>query len=235
MILKAICSQRRFEQVAEQISKLINKGKLKPGMRLPPERELAKQIKVSRPTVRGAMIALEISGMVEVRVGSGIYVLDTSKQKDKISNKIAEIGYAPLELIEARKEIEGTNAALAAQRIDSKILKRMEKAIDKMVKEDLNGSDSDREFHLLVAKATGNRVLEGITDYLWQQQQDSPMWIKLIGLMKENKLDNVILDDHRNLLDSLRRKDSEQAQKIMRNHLNHARNIYFDIIDDDEA
>ncbi|MGY8697812.1 MAG: FadR/GntR family transcriptional regulator, partial [bacterium] len=98
-----------------------------------------------------------------------------------------------------------------------------------------NGSDSDREFHLLVAKATGNRVLEGITDYLWQQQQDSPMWIKLIGLMKENKLDNVILDDHRNLLDSLRRKDSEQAQKIMRNHLNHARNIYFDIIDDDEA
>ncbi|MGY8700487.1 MAG: FadR/GntR family transcriptional regulator [bacterium] len=235
MLLKAIRSQRRFEQVAEQISKLINKGKLKPGMRLPPERELAKQLEVSRPTVREAMIALEISGMVEVRVGSGIYVLDTSKQKDKISNKIAEIGYAPLELIEARKEIEGTNAALAAQRIDSKILKRMEKAIDKMVKEDLNGSDSDREFHLLVAKATGNRVLEGITDYLWQQQQDSPMWIKLIGLMKENKLDNVILDDHRNLLDSLRRKDSEQAQKIMRNHLNHARNIYFDIIDDDEA
>ena len=52
--------------------------------------------------------------------------------------------------------------------------------------------------------------------------------------MKENKLDDVILDDHRNLLDSLRRKDSEQAQKIMCNHLNHARNIYFDIIGDDE-
>ena len=71
-----------------------------------------------------------------------------------------------MELIEARKEIEGTNAALAAQRIDSKILKKMGKEIDKMVKEDLNGSDSDCEFHLLVAKASGNRVLEGITDYL---------------------------------------------------------------------
>ena len=138
-------------------------------------------------------------------------------------------------LIEARKEIEGTNAALAAQRIDSKILKRMEKAIDKMVKEDLNGSDSDREFHLLVAKATGNRVLEGITDYLWQQQQNSPMWIKLIDLMNENKFDNVVLDVHRNLLDSLRRKDSEQTQKMMCNHLNHTRNIYFDIIGDDEG
>jgi DNA-binding FadR family transcriptional regulator len=85
-----------------------------------------------------------------------------------------------------------------------------------------------------VAKATGNRVLEGITDYLWQQQQNSPMWIKLIDLMKEKKLHNVVLDDHRNLLDSLRRKDSEQAQKIMRNHLNHARDIYFEIIDDNE-
>ena len=69
------------------------------------------------------MIALEISEMVGVRVGSGIHVLDTSKQKEEISNRIAKIGYAPLDLIEARKEIEGTNAALAAQRIDSKILK----------------------------------------------------------------------------------------------------------------
>ena len=62
--------------------------------------------------------------MVEVRVCSGIYVLDTSKQKEEISNKIAKIGYAPLELIEARKEIEGTNAELAEQRIDSKVLKK---------------------------------------------------------------------------------------------------------------
>ena len=70
MLLKAIRSKRRFEQVAEQISKLINRGKLKPGVRLPPERELEKKLKVSRPTVREAMIALEISGMIEVQVGS---------------------------------------------------------------------------------------------------------------------------------------------------------------------
>ena len=232
MLLKAVRSQRRFEQVAEQISKLIKNGKLKPGMRLPPERELAKQLEVSRPTVREAMIALEISGLVEVRVGSGIYVLDFSKQKKKLSNKIAEIGHGPLELIEARKEIEGANAALAAQRIEPDSLKKMEKAIEKMVKENMNGADGDREFHLLLAKSTGNRVLETITAYLWEQQQHSPMWIKLIELMEEKKLHNVILDDHRTLLDALRRKDSEEAEAIMRNHLNHARDIYFDIIDE---
>ena len=65
--------------------------------------------------------------MVEVRVGSRIYVLDTSKQKVKISNKIERIGYVPLELVETRKKIEATKAVLAVQRIDSKILKKMVK------------------------------------------------------------------------------------------------------------
>ncbi len=97
MLLKAVRSQRRFEQVAEQISKLIQKGKLKPGMRLPPERELALQLEVSRPTVREAMIALEISGLVEVRVGSGIYVLNTSSPNLKMCDNSVDIGPGTLE------------------------------------------------------------------------------------------------------------------------------------------
>ena len=235
MLLKAVRSQRRFEQVAEQISKLIKKGKLKPGARLPPERELAKQLEVSRPTVREAMIALEISGLVEVRVGSGIYVLETEKKNLKLSNKIKDIGPGPLELIEARKEIEGNNAALAAQRIDAKCLEQLEQAVENMVQDNLVGADSDREFHLLVAKATGNSVLETLTTYLWDQQQNSPMWTKLLELMQEKKLHTTILDDHQSLLDSFRQKNSKEAQAIMRNHLNHARDIYFDLIDENQS
>ena len=235
MLLKAVRSQRRFEQVAEQISKLIKKGKLKPGARLPPERELAKQLEVSRPTVREAMIALEISGLVEVRVGSGIYVLETEKKNLKLSNKIKDIGPGPLELIEARKEIEGNNAALAAQRIDAKCLEQLEQAVENMVQDNLVGADGDREFHLLVAKATGNSVLETLTTYLWDQQQNSPMWTKLLELMQEKKLHTTILDDHQNLLDSFRQKNSKEAQAIMRNHLNHARDIYFDLIDENQS
>ncbi|MCH2270187.1 MAG: FadR family transcriptional regulator [SAR324 cluster bacterium] len=235
MLLKAVRSQRRFKQVAEQISKLIKKGKLKPGARLPPERELAKQLEVSRPTVREAMIALEISGLVEVRVGSGIYVLETEKKNLKLSNKIKDIGPGPLELIEARKEIEGNNAALAAQRIDAKCLEQLEQAIENMVQDNLVGADGDREFHLLVAKATGNSVLETLTTYLWDQQQNSPMWTKLLELMQEKKLHTTILDDHQSLLDSFRQKNSKEAQAIMRNHLNHARDIYFDLIDENQS
>ena len=235
MLLKAVRSQRRFKQVAEQISKLIKKGKLKPGARLPPERELAKQLEVSRPTVREAMIALEISGLVEVRVGSGIYVLETEKKNLKLSNKIKDIGPGPLELIEARKEIEGNNAALAAQRIDAKCLEQLEQAIENMVQDNLVGADGDREFHLLVAKATGNSVLETLTTYLWDQQQNSPMWTKLLELMQEKKLHTTILDDHQSLLDSFRQKNSKEAQAIMRNHLNNARDIYFDLIDENQS
>ena len=235
MLLKAVRSQRRFEQVAEQISKLIKKGKLKPGARLPPERELAKQLEVSRPTVREAMIALEISGLVEVRVGSGIYVLETEKKNLKLSNKIKDIGPGPLELIEARKEIEGNNAALAAQRIDAKCLEQLEQAVENMVQDNLVGADGDREFHLLVAKATGNSVLETLTTYLWDQQQNSPMWTKLLELMQEKKLHTTILNDHQSLLDSFRQKNSKEAQAIMRNHLNHARDIYFDLIDENQS
>jgi len=234
MLLKAVRSQRRFEQVAEQISKLIQKGKLKPGMRLPPERELALQLEVSRPTVREAIIALKISGLVEVRVGSGIYVLDTSNPNIKMCKKYVDFGPGLLELIEARKEIEGAIAELASQRIDVGYLEKLEQAIDKMVLENKIGADGDREFHMLVAKAAGNSVLETITIFLWDQQQNSPMWTKLIERMKEKKLHTAILNDHQCLLDSLRQKDSKEAKAIMRNHLNHARDIYFDLMGEEE-
>ena len=125
MLLKAVQSQRRFEQVAEQISKLIKKGKLNPGERLPPERELAKQLEVSRPTVREAMIALEISGMIEVRVGSRIYVLNTSHRDLKIGNEIMCMWPCPLELLEARQEIETANVVLAAQCIEKECLEQL--------------------------------------------------------------------------------------------------------------
>ena len=180
------------------------------------------------------MIALEISGMVEVRVGSGIYVLNTSSQDLKLHNNTIDIGHGPLELIEARKEIEGANAALAAQRIETDCLEQLEQAIEKMVHDNMTGASGDREFHLLVAKATGNSALETVTAYLWDQQQYSPMWKKLIALMKEKKLHTIVLDDHQSLLDSLRQKNSEEAQAIMRTHLNHARDIYFDLIGEEE-
>ena len=74
MPIKAVEPQRLYRRIAEQIARLIRRGEYKPGERLPPERDLARQLKVSRPSVREALIALEVEGYVEVRVGSGVYV-----------------------------------------------------------------------------------------------------------------------------------------------------------------
>jgi DNA-binding transcriptional regulator YhcF (GntR family) len=74
MPFQSIEPRRLYRQIAEQIRGLIRSGEYRPGARLPPERDLAKQLGVSRPSVREALIALEVEGLVEVRIGSGIYV-----------------------------------------------------------------------------------------------------------------------------------------------------------------
>src|ERR1043165_909987 len=110
MPFQAVATQRLYEQVAGQVTELVTRGEFKPGDRLPPERDLAKLLGVSRPTVREAMIALEIAGLVEVRVGAGAFV--TQKAKNGAANgetngRLFEgVGSSPLELIAARRAIE---------------------------------------------------------------------------------------------------------------------------------
>src|SRR6266566_1671418 len=120
MPFHAVATQRLYEQVAGQVTELVTRGEFKPGDRLPPERDLAKVLGVSRPTVREAMIALEIAGLVEVRVGAGAFVTDKAKSNETASGatngRLFEgAGSSPLELIAARRTIEPEVAALAAQ------------------------------------------------------------------------------------------------------------------------
>src|SRR5512141_848960 len=111
MPLQAVESRRLYRQIADQIAALIEKGEYGAGERLPPERDLAKQLGVSRPSVREALIALEVEGYVEVRVGSGVYVLGAPPERG--SPLAADSG--PFELIRARWIIEAECAALAAK------------------------------------------------------------------------------------------------------------------------
>src|SRR3954470_19599760 len=119
-ILAAMVEPRRlYEQISRKLAKSIADGEYAVGDRLPSERELAQNFKISRPTVREAIIALELDGLVEVRVGSGVYVM--SRQPPGGREGAKDIG--PFELLEARHAIEGEAAALAAERIDDEQLK----------------------------------------------------------------------------------------------------------------
>src|SRR5438552_16381185 len=114
MPLQSIEPRRLYRQIADQIRGLIQAGEFAPQSRLPAERDLARQLGVSRPSVREALIALEVEGLVEVRVGSGIYVRNPANAKSR-SELPADTG--PFELLRARWIIEGECAALAAKSI----------------------------------------------------------------------------------------------------------------------
>ena len=113
MPFHSIEPRRLYRQIADQIRTLIRSGEFPAGARLPPERDLAKQLGVSRPSVREALIALEVEGLVEVRIGSGIYVQGGSEARGPNGAHEAQAG--PFELLRARHVIESECAALAAK------------------------------------------------------------------------------------------------------------------------
>ena len=112
MKLQAIKASRLYVQVAQQLSALVNDGVIKAGERLPSERDLAEKLNVSRPTIREAMIALELSGIIEIRTGSGIFV---TQKKPRLT--IDDRGIGPFEILEIRKILEAEACAVAVCRL----------------------------------------------------------------------------------------------------------------------
>src|SRR5688500_16423393 len=167
--------RRLYEQISQQLAKAIAAGEYELGQRLPSERELAQTFKVSRPTVREAIIALELDGLVEVRLGSGGYV----KNRLPPSGIEAAKDIGPFELLEARRVIEGEICALAALRIDGSQLKQRSERLVEMgdvnrQNESLMSEQVDRRFHELIATATQNSGLLTAVQMLWDARSRSP-------------------------------------------------------------
>ena len=159
--------KRLYHSVADEIKKLINDGAFPPGSRLPGERELAERFDVSRVTIREAEIALQALGYLNIKTGSGVYVLDVSeKQNGGLPNITA------FELTEARSLFESEAAALAARQIDDDALQQLDKMIERMSSTDpADEEDSqraDREFHLMIAASSGNAAVQFVVETLWR-------------------------------------------------------------------
>jgi len=210
-----------YQQVAEQIARLIELGELQVGDRLPPERELSARLGVSRPTVREAMIALEISGLVEVRTGSGVYITDNTAAKNIKLDGLVDAGVSPLDLIDTRLVVECAIAAKSAKHATPEHLDAAEKAISDMVEADERTAYqmADRAFHLELAKASGNSVLASIVEALWAEM-NSPMFTRyssISGLASENEPPTIA--EHRAILAAVRSGDPELEEATMRRHL----------------
>jgi len=221
MPFHSIEPRRLYRQIADQIRGLIKSGEFPAGSRLPPERDLARQLGVSRPSVREALIALEVEGMVEVRIGSGIYVL-AGTVPHQPNGLDATAG--PFELLRARYVIESECAALAAKSAKKSHVHAIEEALSEMAREMFDARQplpADRLFHLRVAEATGNGALVAVVKMLWEERM-GPLYKQLEHHYDSPGLWHAAIAEHRGVLKAIVAHDSGVARTMMQRHLNQA-------------
>ena len=228
MPLRAIEPQRRYEQVADQIAGLIRAGVWKPGDRLPPERDLAARLHVSRPTIRESMVALELAGLVEVRTGSGTYV---RTGQIEVLTQTSDAGPSPFEILEARRVIEGESAALAAASATPDDMDGLQAAIDKMTRDIEAGvqglardDDGDWQFHVRLTAATGNATLESIVSQLWTSMR-RPIFRAFSERANLPENARQAVAEHGEILGCLRAGDSAAARAAMHGHIDTVRAV----------
>ena len=221
MPFHSIEPRRLYRQIADQIRGLIKSGEFPAGSRLPPERDLARQLGVSRPSVREALIALEIERMVEVRIGSGIYVLAGGGMS---AAQRPDATAGPFELLRARYVIESECAALAAKSAKKSLVRAIEEALVEMERETVDGKQplgEDRLFHLRIAEATGNGALVAVVKMLWEERT-GPLYKQLEHHYDAPELWQAALAEHRAIVKAIASHDVDAARTAMQRHLNQA-------------
>jgi DNA-binding FadR family transcriptional regulator len=212
---RSVDGRRLYEQVADRIRALINAGDLTEGARLPPERDLALQLGVSRSSLREALIALEIYGRIEIRSGSGIYV---SASRGDAS--LFYLGESPADLLQARVVLESSVANLAAARASKPGLERIEAALEDMREDLADGAspvEADRRFHLSIAEQSGNSVLVGMVSTLLDGRH-SPISRMSVRTETPHSWQSA-LEEHDAILRALKSRNPQAAAAAMCHHL----------------
>jgi DNA-binding FadR family transcriptional regulator len=216
---------RLYQQVAEKLVKAISSGQFPVGARLPAERDMAMLYHISRPTLREAIIALEIDGIVEVRKGSGVYV--TAPPGAGLRPAMMDVG--PFELTEARILIEGEAAALAASLISEQEIQVLERLLIEMDAANREGHSEvvDREFHQAIANATQNSAISTVVDSLWTLRERSP---QCASVFHKSRVSGVlpVVSEHRAIVDALRMRNPRAARAAMQGHLRRVLNYLLD-------
>jgi GntR family transcriptional repressor for pyruvate dehydrogenase complex len=208
---------RLYQMVAERIARAIAAGNYAVGERLPGERELAHMYDVSRPTIREAVIALEIDGLVEVRIGSGVYVLSPVARGASVPKDIGAF-----ELTEARLLIEGEAAALAATQVTDEELAELEALLVEMDRANAKGDGSgeivDRRFHELIATLTRNSAMAASVEQLWTIRNRSLQCVRTFEKTR-NKGYQPVINEHAAIVEALRSRNPAESRAAMRAHL----------------
>ena len=215
---EVIRKNKVYEEVAKQIERLILK-KLKPGDKLPSERELAEMLQVSRSSIRDAIRSLELVGLVDPRQGAGTIVREVSAESwvHPIANALERKRELVTELLDFRKMLEPPLAARAATHASVEEISEMEEIL-KRQEEKLSQGDAaiaeDSEFHYSIALASGNTVVLKVIDTLMDLLRDTrERSLQVVGRSQKS------LAGHRRILAAIKRHDAEAAKAAMRRHI----------------
>jgi GntR family transcriptional repressor for pyruvate dehydrogenase complex len=222
--LKSIEREKLYLEIVEQILDAIKSGAFPAGAALPSERVMAGQLGVSRASLREAIRVLEHAGVLDVRMGSGTYVVeDGPSPKSVLRTRAALIGeHSPLDISLARWALEPVVAAQAAlNRHDSDlaILDRHFEAHQVLVQDGKDGEEPDLAFHLALANATYNLVLVDLVERLVEIMHQQTWREFRVRQLRHAGRGLVFVDQHRRLLDAVIARDSVEAEAAMRTHL----------------
>jgi len=223
MKLKPVKTRRIYEEIVEQIRLLVSEGHVKAGDRLPSERDLAERLQVSRASVREALSALEMMGLLEIRSGEGTYIKEVN-----IDSVVAPLAWVlsmekdtVLELLEVRKILETQAAVLAAERADVEELTEMREALEEMKMDLLSerlGDSSDHSFHYAIARGTKNKILirlmNAISDTMYQTLKASR-----IKLYEKKGIPQRLYQEHEEIYRAIVDKSPKEASERMLSHL----------------
>lgn len=223
MLLKPIKTKKIYEQIVDQIGILVAEGQLKPGDRLPSERELVERFEVSRASIREAISALEMMGLIEVRPGEGTYIRQVN-----IDSVIAPLAWmlfiekdTDLELYEVRKILEVQAAGIAAERAQEDEIRDMYEALEVM-RRDLEivrlGEEADHHFHFAIARATHNKILIRLMNTISETMKKT-LKSSRSKLYEDRNTPQRLYQEHCSLYEAIKNRNVLEAQQLMLNHL----------------
>jgi DNA-binding FadR family transcriptional regulator len=249
MPIQSITNRRIYQQIADQLRAMISSGEFPPGSYLPAERELSQMFGVSRTSVREALIALEVVGLVKVRVGDGVTVQAPGAVPAQAAGHLLdeaarrqpwpvdeELGLAPdfaaevppFSLLQARRLVEPEAAALAAEHASKSELAGIEKAYRRNIADNRAGSTThpgDRLLHIRIADASGNPAYALLIRHLLGHQYGA-MFQRLQALYTPRDMPHRSELEHRAIVESLQARDAQAARRAMRAHLDSVIRIF---------
>jgi DNA-binding FadR family transcriptional regulator len=220
--IKPIAEPRLYQRIASELARLIDDGTFAPGARLPAERALAQSLRVSRSSLREALSLLELDQRIEIRVGSGAYVV--AKARRPAAKRVSARETSPLEVMRVRRLVESEAAALAARHATPAQIAQLVAAYNRLaaqMRANRIRPAADREFHLCIAHASANAALAQVIERLWREgEQPLSLRMEELFVSRGRRRDNI--GEHAAILDAIRSRDAAAARRAMRVHLANA-------------